>query len=1012
MPRFEVGSLVRCREREWVVLPSEHPDLLLLRPLGGVEAEVCGIYLPVEGNSVAPATFPPPDPATAGDFVSGRLLRDAARLSLRSGAGPFRSLGRIHVRPRSYQLVPLLMALRLATVRLLIADDVGIGKTIEAGLIARELYDRGEIRRLTVLCPPHLCDQWQRELAEKFALEAVVVRSSTAAALERGLPRGDLSIWEHYPLTVASIDYVKSERRRDNFLRAAPELVIVDEAHTATDAAGRGAGQQQRYDLVRSVAARPDRHLLLLTATPHSGIEDAFKSLLGLLDPRFATLSPERLSDHERDELARHFVQRRRADVRHWLNEDTPFPARETTEVTYSLARSPGYRRLFDDVFAFTRELVREGEENHKGTEDTKSLDSSDLRDLRASVVNPPRHLRSVVQRRARYWAALALLRCVMSSPAAAEKALRVRAIDSTTEAQRHREGDDEEVLLALEATLSEAVREDTESERVPDFEPDLSGMDDDLSVPLHLGGEKGREHARLIRFAARAAQLHGNDDPKLQALLPLLEELLRDGFNPIVYCRYIATANYLAQQLAGRLKVNGDEVRVLAVTGERSEEEREALIAELSHSPRRLLVATDCLSEGINLQHAFDAVVHYDLPWNPNRLEQREGRVDRYGQRAPKVRTALLYGKDNPMDEAVMKVLLRKAVSIHRSLGISVPLPVDSDTVVNALIASLFETGTRQLTLFDAQQEAELASAEAQLAAIERRWDDAVARAKESRTRFAQRRIKPEEVARELEESDAVLGDPAAVEAFVRAACERLGAPLARLKGAIKARSESADLRELRVFVVNLSSLPLPVRERVAHLADKRGDLTLTFETTAPAGVERVGRNHPFVVALADYALESALTPDADRPLAARSGLIVTDAVARATALLLLRIRALIESPRQTAPALAEELVVTGFTREGGVYHWLDEPAALALLERAEPRENVSAEERSQGIAEALGQLAGLADELAAIAESRAARLREAHQRVRAQTGGGRVSVRPSGPPDVLGVYVLWPQD
>ncbi len=1010
MPRFEVGSLVRCREREWVVLPSEHPDLLLLRPLGSAEAEICGIYLPVEGNGVTPATFQPPDPAMAGDFVSGRLLRDAARLSLRSGAGPFRCLGRINLRPRPYQLVPLLMALRLPTVRLLIADDVGIGKTIEAGLIARELCDRGEIRRMTVLCPPHLCDQWQRELAEKFALDAVVVRSSTAAALERGLPRSDVSLWEHYPITVASIDYVKSERRRDNFLRAAPELVIIDEAHTAADAAGRGAGQQQRYELARSVAARPDRHLLLLTATPHSGIEDAFKSLLGLLDPRFATLSLEHLSDRERDELARHFVQRRRADVRHWLNEDTPFPSRETTEVTYSLARSPGYRRLFDDVFAFTRELVREGEANHKGTVDTESLDSSDLR---AFVVNPSRRPDSM--RRARYWAALALLRCVMSSPAAAERALRVRASDGTTEAQRHREDENDEALIAIAATLSEAVREDAESEQAPDFEPNLGGIDDeDVSVPLWLGGEKGRERARFSRLADRAAALYGNDDPKLQALIPLLEELLRDGFNPIVYCRYIATANYLAQQLAGRLKVQGNEVRVLAVTGERSEEEREALIAELSNSPRRLLVATDCLSEGINLQHAFDAVVHYDLPWNPNRLEQREGRVDRYGQRAPKVRAALLYGTDNPMDETVMKVLLRKAVRIHRSLGISVPLPVDGDTVVNALIASLFETGARQLSLFDEQQEAELVSADAQLAAIERRWDDAVAREKESRTRFAQRRIKPEEVARELEESDAALGDPAAVEAFARAACERLGAPLVYHKGTKDTMfwSESSDRRDLRVFVVNLSQLPPPVHERVAHLANKHGELALTFEMTAPAGVECVGRNHPFVAALADYALESALIPDSDRPIAARSGLIVTDAVTRATVLLLLRIRALIESPRQKAPVLAEELVVTGYTRESGVTRWLDESAALALLERAEPRENVSAEERRQGIAAALEQLAGLADDLATIAAQRATRLREAHQRVRDQTGGGRVTVRTAGPPDVLGVYVLWPRD
>ena len=154
------------------MLPSDEDEVLLLRPLGGIEAEVCGIYLPLEGNAVQPATFAPPDPAHAGDFVAGRLLRDAARLTLRSGAGPFRSLGRLGVRPRPYQLVPLLMALRLDPVRLLIADDVGIGKTIEAGLIARELLDRGEIRRLAVLCPPHLGEQWQRELASQ-------VRTST-----------------------------------------------------------------------------------------------------------------------------------------------------------------------------------------------------------------------------------------------------------------------------------------------------------------------------------------------------------------------------------------------------------------------------------------------------------------------------------------------------------------------------------------------------------------------------------------------------------------------------------------------------------------------------------------------------------------------------------------------------------------------------------------------------------------------------------------------------------------
>src|ERR1017187_3075994 len=164
------GNLVHARGREWVVLPDSTEDLLILRPVGGLDEETTGVLPAVE--PVSSATFPLPSAADLGDFASGRLLRDAARLSTRAAAGPFRSFGRIAVEPRPYQLVPLMMALKLDPVRLLIADDVGIGKTIEAAVIARELLDRGEIRRLAVLCPPHLAEQWQGELAEKFHIEA------------------------------------------------------------------------------------------------------------------------------------------------------------------------------------------------------------------------------------------------------------------------------------------------------------------------------------------------------------------------------------------------------------------------------------------------------------------------------------------------------------------------------------------------------------------------------------------------------------------------------------------------------------------------------------------------------------------------------------------------------------------------------------------------------------------------------------------------------------------------
>ena len=228
---YRPGSLVTVRGREWVVLPDGgSPDHLRLRPLGGAEDDTTLIYLPLENVPPRPATFPPPDPERTGAQAAALLLRDALRLKLRAGAGPFRSFGNIAVEPRAYQLVPLLMALKMETVRLLIADDVGIGKTIEAGLIARELLDRGEINRVAVLCPPHLCDQWQEELASKFGLQSEIVRTGTAGRLERGLPVGT-SIFDVHPFTVVSLDYIKSDRRRDEFVRACPEFVIVEEAH-------------------------------------------------------------------------------------------------------------------------------------------------------------------------------------------------------------------------------------------------------------------------------------------------------------------------------------------------------------------------------------------------------------------------------------------------------------------------------------------------------------------------------------------------------------------------------------------------------------------------------------------------------------------------------------------------------------------------------------------------------------------------------------------------------------
>ena len=185
---FAPGDLVRARGREWVALPTPRTDLLALRPLSGNENDTVILDPRLEFEPVEPARFDLPEDAPPTVQSKAVLLADALRLTLRRGAGPFRSAAQLAFEPRTYQLVPLLMALRLPTPRLLIADDVGIGKTIEAGLILRELLDRGEVDAFSVLCPPHLVEQWMIELTSRFGIDPVAVTSGSAARLERSFP--------------------------------------------------------------------------------------------------------------------------------------------------------------------------------------------------------------------------------------------------------------------------------------------------------------------------------------------------------------------------------------------------------------------------------------------------------------------------------------------------------------------------------------------------------------------------------------------------------------------------------------------------------------------------------------------------------------------------------------------------------------------------------------------------------------------------------------------------------
>ncbi|WP_338811539.1 DEAD/DEAH box helicase (plasmid) [Agrobacterium leguminum] len=853
------------------------------------------------------------------------MLADALRLSLRRGAGPFRSAAHLGVEPRAYQLVPLMMALKLPVVRLLIADDVGIGKTIEAGLIVREMLDRGLIDRFSVLCPPHLVEQWVSELAEKFDIEAVAVTSARARSLERGLPAAQ-SLFEAYPHTVVSLDYIKADSRRDEFARACPSLVIVDEAHACI---GGDRGRHQRFELLERLASDEERHMLLLTATPHSGDEAAFDRLLGLINRDFAggPQGDENARTRYARRLAQHYVQRRRPDITEsgW-HENRTFPVHQVKDEPFSLSGEFGafHDRVLDYCLAVTQ----------RAGADQRS-------------------------RRLAFWGTLALMRCVGSSPAAAINALRNRLSG-----------------VADEEAMQPVVFDEDE------------GLLDQGDVEPGTASDSAEERGELTELVAIAESLdrRRREDPKVARLLKVLKGLLQEGAKPVVFCRFIATAEALGEEI----KRAWPKADVAVVTGRLPPEERRTRIDQLEDSESRILVATDCLSEGINLQALFDAVVHYDLSWNPTRHQQREGRVDRFGQRSPVVRSVTIFGDNSAIDGAVLQVILRKADAIRKATGISVPMPEDSEGVTSALMQALMlrAGGHREQLAFDFGLSSER---------LDSKWRDAEENAKASRARYAQGALKPDEVLPEWRQMRALNGGPTEVARFTERALKRVGAPL-----------EKAGQHHL----VHFHAMPDAIKERL-EARGFRGTRRIGFEDDPAPGVTHLGRVHPLVASLAESLAEGALDPEgaAFRPLG-RCGVWRTRKVAQMTTLLMLRNRfKLITSGRLNRMLLAEEATGLAF---GGLspVPLLKGPAALDLLE-AEASGNLDDQAVGRQLQRARERLPNYESAIAAFAAERGEALSDDHLRLtEAARGGATVEVVPALPADIIGLYVLLPED
>ncbi len=678
----EQGNLVRVRDRLWVVesvIPSRplpgnnngasldtHHAVRLVPVDDKGSADSLTVFWELEpGTEIRPqASLPDPADGTDNSETFSAFL-DAARWGAVAAADPsaFQSPFRAGIDIKDYQLLPLVKALAMPRVCMLIADDVGLGKTIEAGLIAEELVLRGLARKIMVVCPPSLCGKWQREMRDKFGLAFAVVNREYVSKLRRERGVG-VNPFRSHPRLIVSLEWLKLApqlRRLDEFLPPDPniyprafDLLIVDEAHLiAPAAAGNYAKPSMRTQALRKLAPHFE-HRLFLTATPHNGYSESFESLLETLDPnRFATGVP--ISDRDRDAV---MVRRLKSHLRDLLDDgQTDFPVRQIQAIEVAFGSAEREMFLLLDEYATAR---------------------------RSSASTP-------AEQAAARFIALLLKKRLLSSPAAFKHTLdrHIETLDRASPLTASVQAV-EEVASLLEAEVdNDDALEEIEQEAlavVATALPETEISDQELLARLRARTLPYSSPRHILEeLQQRANQNWRRPDAKTQALLDwIAQTCFPDGkWNDervIVFTEYRATLNYLHEMLTrdnSAWPAMNDRVEVFH--GGTDQDERDRIIREFNYDPKvtkaRVLLATDAASEGIDLHGACHRLVHVEVPFNPNRMEQRNGRVDRHGQKSPHVDifhfTSLADEKDSiGYDHAFLLRVAQKVDEIRDDLG------------------------------------------------------------------------------------------------------------------------------------------------------------------------------------------------------------------------------------------------------------------------------------------------------------------------------------------------------
>lgn len=581
----------------------------------------------------------------------------------------FQAPYRAGIEVKAYQLEPLRKALRMPRVNLFIADDVGLGKTIEAGLILREMLMRQKIKRVVISCPPSVVRQWQEEMESRFGLTFIVFDREFVASKRRERGYG-INPWKTHTRFIISHALLRDETYaaplRDwlgDF--SAGSMLILDEAHNAAPAsASRYAVDSQLTKVVRELAPRFE-HRLFLSATPHNGHSNSFAALLEILDPqRFCRGVPVR----SKKLLDAVMVRRLKQDLRE-INEPD-FPKREIVPVVIKdLPEDAPELKLARLLQAY------------------RKLREQRLKDAPRSTQTAALLVLTNLQKR------------LLSSIEAFARTLGVHRRAIERQAQHQQNAIQGSLSLLLESPGSDDDRADLQEDEV------MAEEDRQMEKATYAAGEaiSQEELALLEEMTQLAEQSRRQPDSRIVAL----EKWLRQNLCPdlgqpkakwlnrrvLIFTEYTDTKRYLEQQLKAIIAGSDrEDDRIGTFHGgmgdDRREEIKAAFNADPAHNPLRILIATDAAREGVNLQNFCADLFHFDVPWNPSRMEQRNGRIDRKLQRSPEVRCHYFVLTQRPEDR-VIDVLVKKTQRIQEELGSLSP-------VVEKNVTKLLEQGIR----------------------------------------------------------------------------------------------------------------------------------------------------------------------------------------------------------------------------------------------------------------------------------------------------------------------------